>query len=356
MPNAAMSMSGCSTATLRRCHPPRRRCCFIPASAGWLPAQTGELENPPICRPAWDAAHPAAGKHFTARISSSSARVHEDGGAPKDGGDAVLVSARGRHAAVVAHERGSRRVSFAFCAGRFQFRAARRLFRIFLGNALNWMVGEPALLTRRPRVWSRCRLPTRVLVAADGTELADAMPSPAAACSKSGEPGLFTAVSAQQRLRVAANLLDRAHHRDQQVAAFDPMVRPGADAPVRSPAARLRSIPGVLLLAAALPARVRMVELEPADDGMSLPHRIATAPGRLLFLADSPAVVVERAHPNQPRPAGICTSPRAAQPGDCHAGVGVDAAAMERGARATYRWSMRWTFRAACPPLSSTRR
>jgi len=120
--------------------------------------------------------------------------------------DVVLVSARGNMPLVVAHEGAARRVSFAFGLEDSNF-ALHAEFPLFLGNALDWLAGERGAFAAGLGMVEVPVAKARV-VAPDGTEL-PAQAVPGGTLFEVTEPGMFTAVSASQRLRVAANLLDR---------------------------------------------------------------------------------------------------------------------------------------------------
>jgi hypothetical protein len=107
---------------------------------------------------------------------------------------------------VVAHEGAARRVSFAFGLEDSNF-ALHAEFPIFLANALDWLAGERGAFAVGLGMVEVPVAKARV-VAPDGTEL-PVQAIPGGTLFEVTEPGMFTAVSASQRLRVAANLLDR---------------------------------------------------------------------------------------------------------------------------------------------------
>jgi hypothetical protein len=107
---------------------------------------------------------------------------------------------------IIAHEDAPRWVSFSFALQASNF-ALHAGFPVFLNNALDWLLGEQAPVARGLGLIA-VPLPGARVVAADGNEL----PSQAIAGGsmfEAGAPGLFTVVSAHQRLQVAANLFDR---------------------------------------------------------------------------------------------------------------------------------------------------
>jgi hypothetical protein len=107
---------------------------------------------------------------------------------------------------IIVHEDGPRWVSFSFALDESNF-ALHAGFPIFLSNALNWMQAEQAVQARGLGL-IEVPLPGARVVAADGKEL-PSQPIAGGSLFEVDAPGLFTVVSAHQRLRVAANLFDR---------------------------------------------------------------------------------------------------------------------------------------------------
>ena len=214
---------------------------FHPGKAGWLPTQAGELENPVVS--AWDAAHPlmeniSLKDLFVERAQKTVAR--------KEGGDAVLIAAAGNQALAWVHEQGVRRIAFGFSLEQSNF-ALHAAFPVFLNNALNWMASEPTLVKAGLGTMELPLADARV-VAADGSELS-ARAIPGGSLVEMTEPGFYTAVSAQQRLRIAVNVLDR-RTTEINKSGFKPMVVEGsASMPAQRP---LHLDPWLLLLLAAV--------------------------------------------------------------------------------------------------------
>ncbi|MEK6208960.1 MAG: hypothetical protein AABM64_01120 [Pseudomonadota bacterium] len=176
---------------------------FRPNSVPWLPAPGKEIADVTVA--AWDGAHPLL-ENLSLRdlVVERAVATRPATGARER--DVVVVSARGNTPLVVAHEGAARRVSFAFGLEDSNF-ALHAEFPIFLGNALDWLAGERGAFAAGLGVVEVPVAKARV-VAPDGTEL-PAQAIPGGTLFEVTEPGLFTAVSASQRLRVAANLLDR---------------------------------------------------------------------------------------------------------------------------------------------------
>jgi hypothetical protein len=176
---------------------------FRPNPVPWLPAPGKESTDVTVA--AWDGAHPLL-ENLSLRdlvVERAVAARPASGGRERD---VVLVSARGQVPLVVAHESAARWVSFAFGLEDSNF-ALHAEFPIFLGNALGWLAGEHAAFAAGLGVVEVPVVKARV-VAPDGIEL-PAQAIPGGTVFEVTEPGMFTAVSASQRLRVVANLLDR---------------------------------------------------------------------------------------------------------------------------------------------------
>lgn len=176
---------------------------FRPSPADWLPSPRKEITN--VFAGTWNAAHPLLENISLLDLNVDHAMVVNLKDRTKHP-QTVLASAPGGLPLIIAHEEGVRWVSFAFALDESNF-ALHAGFPIFLNNALDWMLGEQAFIGRGLGLIEVPLTGARV-VAADGKEL----PSQAIAGGSVFEveaPGLFTAVSAQQRLRVAANLFDR---------------------------------------------------------------------------------------------------------------------------------------------------
>jgi hypothetical protein len=171
---------------------------FRPGRAGWLPATAGDLTNPTVS--GWDAFHP-----LLENVSLQDLYVEHARKLVPAAGDTVLVTAGGAPIAW-ARDAGSRRVGFSFALEESNF-ALHAAFPVFLGNALGWMAGEPTLVRTGLGAMELPLADARV-VAADGRELS-VRPVPGGSLVELDEPGFYTAVTAQQRLRVAVNVLDR---------------------------------------------------------------------------------------------------------------------------------------------------
>ena len=157
------------------------------------------------------------------------------------------MSGSGGAPLIVTHEDGVRWVSFAFGLEESNF-ALQPGFPIFLNNALDWMLAEKTAVARGLGV-IEVPVPAARVVAADGQEV-HTLSIAGGSVFEVDAPGLFTVVSAHQRLRVAVNLFDRriTDVNKSRLAQF----KPGADAPIGAHQLLAFDTTFALLLAAAL--------------------------------------------------------------------------------------------------------
>ena len=225
-------------------HPRVPTLLFRPSHADWLPSPQNEIAN--VSATAWNAAHPLLENISLLDLNVDRATVVGLRGPPQESAS-VLVSAPGNVPLIVAHEDGVRWiwVSFALEDSNFALHAG---FPIFLNNALNWMLGERAALVRGLGLIEVPVSGARVL-AADGKEL-PMQPIPGGSLFEVDTPGLFTVVSARQRLQVAANLFDRGITDVNKSRLAQ--IKPDADRPIRTNQSFAFDSWFVLLLFAAL--------------------------------------------------------------------------------------------------------
>ncbi len=217
---------------------------FHPPRAEWLPPPQKEIAN--VSATAWNVAHPLLENISLADLSVDRATVVDLKDRSKEM-ESVLVSGPGGVPLIVTHEDGARWVSFSFGLEESNF-ALQTGFPIFLNNALDWMLEEKAVLARGLGVIEVPVSAARV-VAADGQEV-HTQSIPGGSLFEVDAPGLFTVVSANQRLRVAVNLLDRrtTDVNKSGLAQF----KPGADVPIEAHPSLAFDTTFALLLAAAL--------------------------------------------------------------------------------------------------------
>ena len=217
---------------------------FRPSRTDWLPSPQKEITN--VSATAWNAAHPLLENVSLLDLSVDRAIFVNLKDRPEHS-ESVLASGSRDVPLIIAHEEGARWISFSFGLEESNF-AVHAGFPIFLNNALNWMPGDHVVIARGLGLIDVPVSGARV-VAADGKEL----PSQSIAGGSVFDvdaPGLFTVVSAHQRLRVAANLFDRrtTDVNNSGLAQF----KPGADVPIGTHQSITFDTGFALLLGAAL--------------------------------------------------------------------------------------------------------
>jgi hypothetical protein len=217
---------------------------FRPTRAEWLPPPRKEIAS--VSAIAWNAAHPLLENISLADLSVDRATLVDLTDRPKEA-ESVLVSGPGGAPLIVTHEDGVRWISFAFGLEESNF-ALQPGFPIFLNNALDWMLAEKAAVARGLGV-IEVPVPAAHVVAADGQEV-HTLSIAGGSVFEVDAPGLFTVVSAHQRLRVAVNLFDRriTDVNKSRLAQF----KPAADVPVGAHPALAFDATFALLFAAAL--------------------------------------------------------------------------------------------------------
>jgi hypothetical protein len=170
-----------------------------PSAASWLPQADSEVSQAEIGR--WDRAHPVMENLSLRDLHLDRMRL-----ARFDGVDARILARTRERAPLIAVHDAQRRwiwVGFALDESNFALHAA---FPVFLSNAVNWMTAEPLAKDARLGMVELPLADARV-IAMDGSEAA-VQRVPGAVRFEADAPGIYTAVSAQQRVRVAVNLLD----------------------------------------------------------------------------------------------------------------------------------------------------
>jgi hypothetical protein len=204
---------------------------FRPPGAGWLPASAKDIWH--VSAEKWDSGNPLLENVSLVDLRVDHAAVMRIEGHTA-GADTVLASAHGDVPLIVAHEQETRWISFSFALEDSNF-ALHAGFPIFLDNVLKWMqVGQVTLA--RGLGLSEVPVSNARIVAPDGTEL----PTRSIARGTAFEaaiPGLFTVVSAHERLWVAANLLDRKVTEVNKSRLPPPTADAGAGAGTRAPVA-----------------------------------------------------------------------------------------------------------------------
>jgi hypothetical protein len=218
---------------------------FRPSRADWLPSPQKEIAD--ISAATWNSAHPLLENISLLDLNVDRAAVVDMNGRPGES-ESVLVSGPGNAPLIITHEDGVRWVSFSFALEDSNF-ALHAGFPIFLNNALDWMLGERAVIARGLGLIEVPVSGARVL-AADGKELT-VQPIPGGSLFGVDTPGLFTVISAHQRLRVSANLFDR-RITDVNKSRLA-QIKPDADTPIdANPSSVFDSWLAFLLVAALL--------------------------------------------------------------------------------------------------------
>ncbi|MGH8678242.1 MAG: hypothetical protein ACREUQ_07825, partial [Burkholderiales bacterium] len=173
-----------------------------PTPAAWLPATGQEIAEPQIA--SWDGAHPLLDNISLRDLYIADATPARRG--PMSDGK-VLVGARGGEPLMMAQDGERRWVWLAFDLDHSNF-ALHAGFPVFLSNAIDWLAGE-AHAVRAQTGSVRMPLARARVVAMDGSELAvDSVDG--AIRFDAPEPGLYTAVTPNSRIRIAVNVLDHA--------------------------------------------------------------------------------------------------------------------------------------------------
>ena len=175
---------------------------FNPGNAAWLPASAGTVAEPQVSD--WDITHPLLQNVSLRDLYIESAALLR----PRaDISQAVFLRARSSGPALaLAHDAVPRWIWLGFDLEHSNF-GLHAAFPAFLNNAIQWTVGESVLVRKRPGIVSIGLTGIRVF-AMDGSE------PPLSAFGEQSQfsadqPGIYTAVSADQRVRIAVNVLDR---------------------------------------------------------------------------------------------------------------------------------------------------
>ena len=214
---------------------------IAPRASAWLGRAGGELADTNVA--AWDASHPLlarAGLRDVLIERVQPLRPTEQGGVrlsaiargPQDE-PLMLATREGPRIAVVA---------FALEASNF---AQQPSFPAFLANTVNWLTRETGAVPHR---LGQVSVPAKARVLdLDGAEVAT-REVPGGAVFEARRPGLYTAMTSTERLRIAANLLDpRITAVNASTLAATPPTAPPARAGIAA-----RVDPWIVLLAAAV--------------------------------------------------------------------------------------------------------
>lgn len=209
---------------------------IAPPARGWLPKSAGEVSETHVA--AWDSAHPLIGGVSLRDVLIERAQSRKAGEAA---GFDTLARGPKEEPLILAAREGRRLALVGFALGESNF-ARQESFPAFLSNAVVWLTREPQA---QRRALGSVGVPANARVLDfEGREVA-VRPVSGALAFDASAPGLYTAVTRDQRIRIAANLFDPAVTRINAAS-----VAP-AQSPAGVPSARTATDPWLLLLALA---------------------------------------------------------------------------------------------------------
>jgi hypothetical protein len=222
---------------------------IAPGPVSWLPRSATDASDIRLAR--WDTAHPLLANVSLRDVLVDRAPLlaldapRDEPGSAQRLPLAPLARGARNEPLILATREGPRLalLSFALEASNFAQQAS---FPAFLSNAVDWLTREPRALAYRIGQVSVPAVQARVLDL-EG-RVVQTRPAPSATLFDVAEPGLFTALTREQRVRIAVNALD------PQLTAINASRLARGFAPAAPPApvpARLRIDPWVLLLALA---------------------------------------------------------------------------------------------------------
>ncbi len=174
-----------------------------PRSVPWLARGNGGVTDTRLAR--WEASHPLLSGVSLRDVLVDRATLLEPGTGERAASLATVAQGPGGEPLILAAREGRRLalVSFALEASNFPLQAS---FPAFLSNAIDWLTREPRALAERVGQVSVPAAHARVLDL-DGREVATRA-APGATLFDADEPGLYTALARDERMRVAVNLFD----------------------------------------------------------------------------------------------------------------------------------------------------
>jgi hypothetical protein len=174
-----------------------------PRSVPWLVRARGELTDTRLA--SWDGSHPLLSGVSLRDVLVDRAALLAPGTVERAPALVAVARAPGGQPLILATREGRRLalVSFALDASNFPQQAS---FPAFLSNAIDWLTREPRALAARVGQVS-VPVPDGRVLDLDGREISTRA-APGATLFDAGQPGLYTAVTREDRIRVAVNLLD----------------------------------------------------------------------------------------------------------------------------------------------------
>jgi len=244
-PGATRGLARFDALVLDRFAPPRPPAVpallIAPGAVAWLPQSVSDVSDTRMQQ--WDASHPLlAAVPLRDVLVEHAARLRVDA---LRGGEVLPLASLARGARgeplILATREGRRfaLLSFSLQASNF---AQQPGFPAFLSNAIDWLTREPRALAHALGQVSVPAAQARVLDL-EGAEV-PTREAPGVTLFDAREPGLFTAVTPEQRLRIAVNALD-----PRLTAVNASRLAHAASAPAPpGPPAWLRTDPWLLLL------------------------------------------------------------------------------------------------------------
>jgi hypothetical protein len=170
-------------------------------TASWLPSTAGNVILPEVTTA--DARHPLLQNISLRDLHIEKANVSQPSTSRES---TVLLHADGDKVLAVAHDGATRWVLLGFDSDDSNFGLLPG-FPVFLGNAINWLVDEPAIVRATP---GRVTVPfeTARVFAMNGSEL-PVMALGGEVHFDATTSGLYTVIGKDRPVRVAVNLLDR---------------------------------------------------------------------------------------------------------------------------------------------------
>ncbi len=172
-----------------------------PRPASWLPSSAGSVMLPEVTTA--DARHPVLRNISLRDLHIEKANISRP---PTDRETTVLLRADGDKVLAIAHDGATRWVLLGFDADDSNFGLLAG-FPVFLGNAINWLADEPAILRAAPGTVTVPIKSARV-IAMNGSEL-PVMAIGGDIHFDAVTPGLYTVIGKDRPVRVTVNLLDR---------------------------------------------------------------------------------------------------------------------------------------------------
>ena len=210
--------------------PPVPALLIGPRSVPWLARGHGGVTETRLAR--WDGSHPLLSGVSLRDVLVDRATLLKPGTGERAASLATVAQGPGGEPLILAAREGRRLalVGFALEDSNFPLQAS---FPAFLSNAIDWLTREPRALAARVGQVSVPAAHARVLDL-DGREVATRA-VPGATLFDAPEPGLYTALAGDERIRVAVNLFD-SHVTEVNASRFAQGAAPVVPSRRRAPA------------------------------------------------------------------------------------------------------------------------